>query len=104
MSFWTDFESFVKTAIKNIESELVTIATKIKPLLIAGAEELATAALNAVVSEAPKVVSGAEKFDSAVSTVVTGLAGRGKSVAATVAAAAVQTAYNELSAVLNKGK
>lgn len=102
MSFWTDFESFVKIAIHAVETELASIATKIKPLLIAGAEELATAALNAVMAEAPKVISGSEKLDSAVSSVITGLAGRGKSVGAAVAQAAVQTAYNELSAILNK--
>jgi hypothetical protein len=102
MSFWTDFEHFIKDALDKIGDEVVHLVTLIKPIVVAGAEEVATAALNAVMAEAPKVISGAEKFDSAVSNVVTGLAGRGKAVAATVAAAAVQTAYNELSALLHK--
>lgn len=104
MSFWNDVEHFLKEAIDQLGDELVHLAKLIKPLVVAGAEELATSALNAVMAEAPKVVAGTVKFDSAVSTVVTGLAGRGKSVAVSVAAAAVQTAYNELSAILNKGK
>ena len=102
MSFWNDFETFLKNAINAVGNTLGSIAVHIKPILVAGAEEVATAALNAVMAEAPKVISGSEKFDSAVSNVVTGLASRGKSVGIAVASAAVQTAYNELSALLNK--
>lgn len=102
MSFWTDFDKFLKDAINAISNELGHFADLIKPLLIAGAEEIATSALNAVMAEAPKVISGSEKFDSAVNNVVTGLASRGKAVGVAVAAAAVQTAYNELSALLHK--
>lgn len=104
MSFWNEVEHFLRKALDEVGDALLVLANKIKPLVIAGAEEIATSALNAVMAEAPKVVSGAVKFDSAVNTVITGLAARGKSVGAAVASAAVQTAYNELSALLNKDK
>lgn len=102
MSFWNDFDLFLKNALKAVGDGIKNFATLIKPVVQAGAEEIATAALNAVMAEAPKVISGSEKFDSAVSNVVTGLSSRGKAVAVSVAAAAVQTAYNELSALLHK--
>ena len=104
MSFWTDFESFINKAALEIESDLVKIAKDIKPLVVAGFEEIATLALNAVASEAPKVLSGQEKLGNAVSTVVTSLGSQGKSISVAVAEAAVQSAYNTISALLNKGK
>ena len=102
MSFWTDFETQIAKDAKAIEAELLTIAQNIKPLIIAGFEELATLALNAVATEAPKVLSGQEKLSNAVSTVVTSLGASGKSVAVSVAEAAVQSAYNTISALVNK--
>lgn len=104
MSFWTDFEAFVTKEAKVIEDDLLKIAVNIKPLVVAGIEELATLALNSVAAEAPKVLSGQEKLSNAVSTVVTSLGKDGKSVSIAVAEAAVQSAYNTISALVNKGK
>lgn len=102
MSFLSDFETAVIKDAKTIEAELLVIAVDIKPLVIASAEELATIALNAVATQAPLVLSGQEKFSAAVSTVITGLGANGKSIGVSVAEAAVQSAYNTISALINK--
>lgn len=102
MSFWTDLETALATTAKSVVAELSTIATNIKPLIEAGAEEIATVALNAVAQQAPLVLTGQEKLSNATSAVITTLATQGKSVAASVAEASVQSAYNTLSALLNK--
>lgn len=84
-----------------ILNDLKPLVDKIKPLLQATEEEIATLALNAVASEAPKVLSGEEKLSAATSTVINSLASQGKTIAATNAQAAVQTAYNFLSGLLH---
>jgi len=104
MSFLTDLETAVIADFKAAEAEFVKIATDIKPLVIVGAEELATLALNAVATEAPKVLSGSEKFSNAVATVLASLSSSGKSVLVSVAEAAIQIAYNTLSGLLNPPK
>lgn len=102
MSFWTDFEKYVHTAVQSVSAEILLIAHKIKPLVVASADELAHLAVKAVIAEAPKVISGQEKLASAVSNLVTTLAKAGKSVAATTAEAAIQVAYNEIASHLPK--
>lgn len=104
MSFWTNFELAIKNAAKAAEAEILKIAHQIKPLVVASAEELATVALNAVVNEAPKVISGQEKLNQAVTTVITGLAAQGKTIAISTAEAAVQSAYNTISTQLSVNK
>lgn len=98
MSFWSNVEAALAVAVKAVGAEIVTVATYFKPIVIAGAEELAEAALQAVLAEAPKVISGAEKLSSATSTVLTTLGAQGKSIAVSDASAAVQAAYNAIAA------
>lgn len=101
MSFWTDFENAISKFAKAATAEIAVIAKNIEPLVLASAEEVAQVALQAVLAEAPKVISGQEKLNSAVSSVVTNLSSTGKSVAVSVAEAAVQSAYNTISAQIS---
>lgn len=57
-----------------------------------GVEELAGIALNAVIAEAPKVVSGTEKFGNAVASVVQTVEAQGKTIAIQTAQMSVQQA------------
>ena len=78
---------------KNI---LQSILNFFKPLATATAKELAQVALSAVVAEVPKVISGQEKFNSAVNNVANTLKSAGKTAAQSVIAAAVEAAYQGL--------
>ena len=102
MSFWTDMESAISTAIKGVEAELVTIAHALNPLAVATAEEVGQIALQSVMTQATSVASGQEKMSAAVSNVVSVLATQGKSVLASQAQTAIQLAYNMASASIPK--
>lgn len=104
MSFWTDFEAGVKAEITKLEATFAAIAAQIKPVVEIAAEELGTIALNAVASEAPKLISGQDKLNNAVNTVVAAVQTQGKAVLASTATTAVQTAYTLLSQQLNPPK
>jgi hypothetical protein len=104
MSFWTDFEASIHTAIINTWAEIEKIGTLIKPMAIATAEDVATIALGAVMQQAPLVLSGSIKLANATASVISTLASQGKSVVASQAEAAVQATYNELSSKLNAAK
>lgn len=101
MSFWTDFEAAVKADIVKIEASLASIAKAIKPVVIASAEEVGQAAIQAVLAEAPKVISGQEKAGNAISSVVATIKLNGKSVLASTAETAVQTAFTLISNKIN---
>jgi hypothetical protein len=82
----------------SIKNALIEAALKfaafIKPVIVAGLSEVKDAALAAVLSEAPKVITGQEKFNSAVQNVVDTLKYQGKSVAIGIAQQEVQYAYD----------
>ena len=96
MSFWSDFSAFLDKEYQQAKTAVEGIWQFIKPMAVAGANEVAAAALQAVIQEAPKVISGEEKLASATSTVVAALAAKGKSVGINIAESAVQAAYNLL--------
>lgn len=96
MSFWNDFETFLDTEYHQAQAVVQSIWQYIKPMVQAGAQEVAAAALQAVLTEAPKVIAGTEKLSNATSSVVNALAQQGKSVAINIAESAVQAAYNKL--------
>lgn len=102
MSFWTDLETAVKANLVKVEAELVTIGKAIKPVIVASAEEVGQAALSAVLAQAPLVITGQEKLSAATNSVVASVTANGKSVLASTAETAVQTAYNIVSAQINK--
>lgn len=87
----------------NLVNFLNNLVSFFKPIVTATAKELGQVALDAVIKEVPKVISGQEKFNSAVNTVATTLKSSGKTAAQAVIAAAVQAAYEGLSASM-KGK
>ena len=99
-SFWSQFTAFLNAAVAAAKTEIEAIAAKVKPLVEAGAEEIAHAALQSVLTQAPLVLSGTEKLSAATANVITTLASTGKSVAAGVAEAAVQSAYSTVAASL----
>lgn len=63
------------------------------PVVEATAKELAKIALAAVAAEAPKVITGQEKFNSALNTVTKTLSASGKSAAVSLIAVAIEAAY-----------
>ena len=101
MTSLAQLEAWLKSEAAKIGPAINAAAAFFKPMVIAAAEEVATAALNAVMAQAPKVISGEEKFNAAVSDVVTSLGTVGKSVGSALASTAVQSAYNVISAILH---
>jgi hypothetical protein len=99
MSFWTDFETLLTKAVKAAEADVVLVAQYFKPKLVAGAEEIATIALQAVLAQAPKLISGSEKLSAATSAVVSAVSASGKTIAVNIAETAVQAAVNALTPV-----
>ena len=104
MTSWAQLEAFLKSEAAKLGPAINAIAANFKPMLIASLEEIATAALNAVMAQAPKVLSGEEKLSAAISDIITGLGAQGKKVGSDLAAAAAQAAYNTISSILNPPK
>ena len=100
MSFFTDLENALKAEVEKIKPTLESIYQFFKPLVVAGAEEVAQAALGAVLKQAPLVISGEEKLNAATASVISTLGSTGKTVAADIATAAVQAAYSAVSAAV----
>jgi len=69
----------------------------LRPIAAASAKEIAQIALAAVMAEVPKVLSGQEKFNSAVNNVTGTLKVSGKAVAVSLVEVAVEAAYQGLS-------
>lgn len=97
MSFWSDFSTALEKAITAAGAQVKAAEQYFGPKILAGAEEVATIALNAALAQAPAVLSGSEKLSAATSSVVSTLAASGKSVAVNIAETAVQAAVNRLS-------
>lgn len=74
------------------EKVIESVGTVVVADVEAAFQELGTLALNAVLAEAPKVLSGAEKFGSAVTSVVQAVEASGKAVLVQDAQMAVQAA------------
>lgn len=98
MSFWTSLESELTAAIKSLGPQITAAANYFKPMVQASAQELAQVALQAVLAQAPAVISGQQKLSNATSQVLTTLGTAGKTVAVADATAAIQAAYNAVSA------
>lgn len=99
MSFWTDFTTALSGYVAKAETEIKAVEQYLEPLEVAGADEVASAALTAVLQQAPQVLSGTEKLSAATASVVSTLATAGKSVAVNIAETAVQAAYNTITPV-----
>lgn len=93
-SFWQNFRHTLAAEFVKLEAALKPLEDKFKVLIKAGADELGTLALNAVATEAPKLISGQEKLQNATANIINSLASQGKTVGAAVAQAAAQDAYD----------
>ena len=92
-----NLEIEAKTKLDALGAEAQHIVEKIGPVVVADIESaleaLGKLALDAVIAEAPKLISGGEKFGSAVTNVVQAVEGQGKTVLVQDAQMAVQNAY-----------
>lgn len=101
MSFFASLSSAISAGIKALGAELAKFAATIKPVVVAEASVLGQAALEAVLAEAPKLISGQEKLTSAVTNVQATLTAAGKTASLTVIQAAVQDAHDQLSQAIH---
>ena len=92
-----NLEIEAKEKLDALGAEAQHIVEKIGPVVVAdigsALEELGKLALDAVIAEAPKLISGREKFGSAVTNVVQSLEGQGRTILVQDAQMAVQNAY-----------
>lgn len=106
MSFFSDIRAKLSLVVDSVRDKVVAFAQyflpKAEALVEVALEDLLTLATNAVLAEAPKVISGQEKFASAVNTVVSQLKVAGQSAANNTVNAAVQLAYLEIQRQVSK--
>ena len=92
-----NLEIEAKAKLDALGAEAQHIVEKFGPVVVAdiesALEEVGKLALDAVIAEAPKLISGREKFGSAVTNVVQSLEGQGKAIVVQDAQMAVQNAY-----------
>lgn len=96
MSFWSDVSAAISAEANKLKAEVEAALPFIKTLALATAHDLGTAALQAVVAQAPLLISGQEKLRGALSSVGQTLAADGKAAALADTQIAVQAAYNQL--------
>lgn len=100
MSLLTEFKTKLASFLETVKDEVSDFAHYFLPqvghLVEVALEELAEVAGQAVLAQAPKVLSGQVKFGNAVSQVIDTVKAEGKTVAEQTAAAAVQLAYLEI--------
>lgn len=94
-SFKAAVSAFFSKAVAVIKEFATAFLPQAGQLVEVAIEDVAEIAGKAVLDEAQKVLSGQEKFDSAVATVVAEVAAQGKTIAINTAKAAVQLAYLE---------
>lgn len=98
LSTWfANLEVEAKTEIDKLGAEAEVIAEKVGKVIIPEVEaflkELGSLAIQAVIAEAPKLISGSEKFGSAVTSIVQTVESQGKAIAIQDAQMAVQGAF-----------
>jgi len=95
-----EIEHAAKARLAELGAEAERIGARIGPVVVADVEkvleDLGLLALDAVIAEAPKFISGREKFGNAVANVVQNVEANGKSVLIQDAQLAVQGAYRSL--------
>jgi hypothetical protein len=99
-TWFAELESEAKEKLAALGAEAEHIIVKIGPVVAAdiesALEELGKLALGAVIAEAPKLISGREKFGNAVANIVQSVEGQGKTILTQDAQMAVQNAYYAL--------
>lgn len=96
MSFWSDVEAEIASEARRLEAQIIAVLPFVKQVVAADAKSLGAAALQAVIAQAPLLISGQEKMAGALSAVGTSLAASGKAVGLADAQIAIQAAYNQL--------
>lgn len=103
MSFaqiFTDLENEANVKLAEVGSEIKQFFVKEEPIIVAEAEhvlrQLASLALSAVIAEAPKLISGQEKFGNAVASITQSVEASGKKVLIADAQLAVQAAFRTI--------
>lgn len=101
-----EVEADAKAAVAAVEGGVEKLAEEIGAVVIPEAEallkELFQIAIGAVIAEAPKVLSGAEKFGNAVANVVQTAEAKGKAVIVADAQLAVQGAFKAVQAAVSQ--
>lgn len=103
-SFFSEIASWFEDKVQEAEIEVKAVAHALIPALEGAAEnaietvengaaQIAQIAWSAVIAEIPAVYSGAEKFSTAVTSVIQEVVAKGMSVEESTAQAAVQGAY-----------
>jgi hypothetical protein len=99
-NWFADLESEAKEKLAALGAEAERVIEKIGPVVVedieTALEALGKLALDAVIAEAPKLLSGREKFGSAVANVVEAVEGQGKAILVQDAQMAVQNAFYAL--------
>ena len=105
-TIWAEVEAEAIAAVNAVEGGIEKLAAEIGPVIVADVEallkELCQLAIGAVLAEAPKVISGSEKFSSAVTNVFQTVEARGKAVAIENVRMAVQSAYQMVKFAISK--
>lgn len=101
-SFKTKFHEFVATVEHELSDFAAFFLPSVEHLIEVAIEDIAAIAGQAVLDQAPKVISGEVKFGNAVSQVIDTVKASGKSVAQATAGAAVQLAYLEFQKLVSK--
>ena len=98
MSQISDLLAALEAKAETVKDEIVqaaeTLGAEIINDLEVGAELLALFAINAILTEAPKLISGQEKFGNAVTSVVQSVEAAGMPIVIADGQALVQNAYN----------
>lgn len=91
-------EATIKADLAAVENGLEKVAETVAPVVVDAAEaflrEIFTIAAQAVLAEAPKVISGTEKFGNAVTNVIQTVEAQGKTILLQDAQMAVQGGYH----------
>lgn len=95
-SIKTKLSSIVASLTKQIKTVAAGFLPKAESLVEVGVEDVLNVAAKAVLAEAPRLISGQDKFNSAVQTVLQTVSSQGKTIAVNTAGAAVQLAYLEI--------
>jgi hypothetical protein len=106
ITWFAELESEAKEKLAALGADAERIVAKIGPVVAAdiesALEEIGKLALDAVIAEAPKLISGREKFGNAVGNIVQTVEGQGKAILVQDAQMAVQNAYYALRLAISR--
>jgi len=99
-AFTANAEAWIEAEWAKIEPYAASFEQAVESDVEIAFEDLAQISLGAVLAQAPAVLSGAEKFGTAVTSVVQTVEAAGKTVAVTTAQTAVQQAYDTIASAV----